>query len=74
MKYNETDRPRLCMYCENASPLRSETEMLCRYRGVVSALHVCRKFMYDPLKRRPRIMPDLLIWNEISDTGEDTKK
>jgi len=58
----DDDRPSMCRYCENASPLHDEDEMLCRIRGVVSGDHVCRKFIYDPLKRRPmtrRKLPSL---------------
>jgi len=58
-KYTDDDRPSMCRYCENASPLHDDSEVLCRIRGVVSGDHVCRKFMYDPLKRRPRMLPDI---------------
>ncbi|MCQ2432171.1 MAG: hypothetical protein MJ175_06155 [Clostridia bacterium] len=43
----------ICAFCENASCLRNEDEMLCRFNGVVSADGTCRKFRYDLLKRKP---------------------
>jgi len=55
----ESDRPRMCRYCENASELRSEDEVLCKLHGIVDGGYRCRKFMYDPLKRRPRMLPDI---------------
>ncbi len=48
-----------CECCEHATALKSDrTKMVCDSFGVVSATHKCRKFIYDPLKRkafRPRI-------------------
>ena len=41
-----------CAYCENAALLHSEDYVLCEKKGVVAANFVCRKFSYDPLKRR----------------------
>jgi len=49
----------MCRYCENASELRSEDEVLCKLHGIVDGGYRCRKFMYDPLKRRPRMLPDI---------------
>ena len=58
-KPNDEDRPRVCAFCENAAPLRDGETMLCRRFGVVSGGHSCRKFLYDPLKRKPRMLPAL---------------
>lgn len=44
---------KVCAYCEYAQPLVDEDTVLCAKKGVVSAGHVCRRFKYDPLKRRP---------------------
>lgn len=48
-----------CELCQHATALKSDrTKMVCDKFGVVSATHTCRKFLYDPLKRkafRPRI-------------------
>ena len=53
MKKNVPETERLCRFCEWASALHGEDQMLCRKRGVVSPLYVCRAFRYDPLKRDP---------------------
>lgn len=48
-----------CECCEHATALKSDrTKMVCDSFGVVNATHKCRKFLYDPLKRkafRPKI-------------------
>ncbi len=58
MKKNTPDTERLCRYCELASPLHDEEQMLCRKRGIVSSGYVCRAFRYDPLKRDPGAPPE----------------
>ena len=61
-----------CACCENAEHLKtSPMKMLCKHHGVVASSHVCRKYVYDPLKRktfRPRISP-----LSQSDLSEDDK-
>ena len=50
---------RACGYCQYAGKVDGET-MICQKYGVVPALHHCRKFRYDPLKRvpsRPSVKP-----------------
>ena len=42
-----------CANCEHASLLHGDEYVLCEKKGVVRAAYVCRKFSYDPLKRRP---------------------
>ncbi len=55
----ENECTQCCECCEHATALKSDrTKMVCDRFGVVSATHKCRKFLYDPLKRkafRPRI-------------------
>lgn len=50
-----------CACCEHAEHLKTAPmSMICKHHGVVASSHVCRKFVYDPLKRktfRPRISP-----------------
>lgn len=43
-----------CKYCEHASPIVSDSKMVCPKYGVVSADYKCRRFVYDPLKRDPK--------------------
>ena len=44
---------RVCAYCEHATTLAGGEHVLCAKRGVVTGTHHCRKFVYDPLKRKP---------------------
>ncbi len=49
---------RVCAYCEHATTLAGGEHVLCAKRGVVTGTHHCRKFVYDPLKRKPaRVKP-----------------
>ena len=41
-----------CKYCIN-SRVCTDTEILCKYKGVVGVNDSCRKYKYDPLKREP---------------------
>ena len=42
-----------CAFCEHSALLHGDEYVLCEKKGVVRATYVCRKFSYDPLKRRP---------------------
>lgn len=52
-KAANTDIEKLCKFCERAQELAGGETMLCPRYGVVSAEHICRRFLYDPLKRCP---------------------
>ncbi len=70
---DEDDHPDCCAYCEHATILKGDRlHMVCDMKGVVSSSHVCRKFLYDPLKRnasRPLINP---LSDSLGDlSGED---
>lgn len=58
-KRKELDYAKICLFCENATILKSDTNLLCKYKGIVSEDYVCRKFVYDPLKREPKSAPKL---------------
>lgn len=45
---------KFCKYCELATPIVSDSKMVCPKYGVVSADYHCRRFVYDPLKRDPK--------------------
>lgn len=53
MAKNKPEIEKYCIYCEHSVILHDEDFVLCRKHGVVSSLHKCRKFAYDPLKRKP---------------------
>lgn len=42
-----------CSYCKFGSPAADERTILCPKNGVVAPYYACRKYRYDPLKRRP---------------------
>ncbi len=59
---------KICEYCRFAGPIAGTGDMLCDKKGVVPKEYTCRRFLYDPLKRVPRRMPELPI---PEDLGED---
>ena len=49
MKIKTKDKiEKFCKYCEHASPIVSDSKMVCPKYGVVSADYKCRRFVYDP--------------------------
>lgn len=53
---NKENIESFCKYCENATPLATGNKLVCSKYGVVSEDYKCRKFIYDPLKRAPKIL------------------
>lgn len=51
MEQDKTEK--LCIYCENATPMFDGENVLCVHCGIVPCDSHCRKFSYDPLKRVP---------------------
>ena len=45
---------RFCRFCQHSSELSDGDTMLCGKKGIVSADFICKKFVYDPLKREPK--------------------
>lgn len=52
-----------CEYCTFGHKNALGT-ILCKYRGVVEPYFYCKKYEYAPLKRIPRVMPDLPEFDE----------
>ena len=50
---------KVCIYCENATVIADDENVLCSLRGIVNKEFCCKKFAYDPLKRVPRPMPPM---------------
>jgi len=44
--------PKSCEYCSWGTVI-GEHQILCTKRGVVAMTYACRKFSYDPCKRKP---------------------
>lgn len=61
--YNNKISP-ACEYC-NFGRLSADLEsVLCSKNGVMSPSSSCRKFKYDPLKRRPKRAPKLMEFSK----------
>lgn len=58
-EFGDSDLPRICRFCEYATLISDEENVLCSKHGIVSVEYRCRKFSYDPLKRAPKIPPVL---------------
>ncbi|MBQ2676261.1 MAG: hypothetical protein IJN31_08535 [Peptococcaceae bacterium] len=49
-----------CGYCAHGVLAEDRVSVLCRKKGIVSCDYKCRRFKYDPLKRIPKIAPELM--------------
>ena len=56
-KNNQFEIERCCARCEHATLLNQLDAILCNRKGIVCDTHVCRHFIYDPLKRTPKRLP-----------------
>ena len=56
---NENDYRKVCLLCENATVINGNSDVLCRFHGVVKEDFCCRRYIYDPLKRNPTSKPKL---------------
>lgn len=63
-KQEKPECPRVCAFCEHATSLQTDGQMLCARRGIVEGGYVCRRFRYDPLKRNPRPSAPLLSFSD----------
>ena len=59
-KKRDIDYVKTCALCENASVLKGGNGILCKQKGIVSEDYSCRKFVYDPLKRTPKLPPRII--------------
>lgn len=50
---NTKSFPPACAYCVHGRLAPEETNVLCKHKGVMAASSSCRKYAYDPLKRKP---------------------
>lgn len=57
MKMCKKDIDKYCAYCENSSSEIDAQNVICRRKGAVSKTSTCRKFQYDPTKRKPPMKP-----------------
>lgn len=57
-----------CEYCQTGIASPGSDEILCRRMGVMQADSCCKKFRYDPLKRKPKVV------SAVTDYSEDDFK
>lgn len=48
-----------CAYCQLGRPAPDQVMILCPKNGPVAPHFQCKKFIYDPLKREPKRLPEL---------------
>ncbi|MBO5039821.1 MAG: hypothetical protein J6D09_01850 [Clostridia bacterium] len=58
-KNDNLEISKICTYCENATIIADDENVLCSLHGIVNKEYCCKKFIYDPLKRVPRQMPPM---------------
>lgn len=51
-----------CSYCEK-SDINSNGDVFCKIYRHFKPIGKCRKFRYDPLKRKPTVSPKLLKYD-----------
>ena len=51
---NDRDDAPQCGWCEHGRLLDGDDEVLCPRHGVMALDDSCRKYKYDPLKRKPK--------------------
>lgn len=56
--FNKKIEP-MCEYCTHADRSVDAVTVLCSKKGRVDLSSHCKKFSYDPLKRKPKIFPVL---------------
>ncbi|MEG0179435.1 MAG: hypothetical protein RR573_03615 [Oscillospiraceae bacterium] len=52
-----------CEYCEYGKRGKEQKMIYCKKKGVVSPYYKCKSFVYSPLKRVPKRVPDLPSFN-----------
>ncbi len=52
-KFFNSSLPHHCEYCTEARPISGGQEYFCMKNGIVDPFDSCKKYRYDPLKRRP---------------------
>ena len=54
-----SERRKSCEFCENATVISDEDNILCGKYGIVKKEFCCKKYTYDPLKRVPKPLPPM---------------
>lgn len=57
--YNAASIEPACMYCLKGHTTADEKTVLCLHKGVMGLSGNCKHFTYNPLKREPKVAPDI---------------
>ena len=49
----QEEYPKACRYCEHGRISSDGKSVLCPKKGILLPDDVCRRYIYDPLKRKP---------------------
>lgn len=52
-KLCRNDEEKLCVYCTFSIESAESDSVLCKKRGMVAKTHCCKKYKYNPTKRKP---------------------
>lgn len=63
-KLFKTDIEPSCSYCEFGTLSQDKAAILCSKCGIVTPDYSCRKFVYDPLCRAPKMRPPLMQFDK----------
>lgn len=51
-----------CAICAHGTKAADSDLILCEKKGILQPDFKCRKFKYDPLRRQPKMMPELPVF------------
>ncbi len=57
MNQNRDSGDNICVYCKHGTPLCDGDAVLCKRRGLMKPTATCRRFAFDPLKRKIKPLP-----------------
>lgn len=53
-EYLSDDYPKKCECCEKLKSAEGAKPLVCRYKGEVESDGFCRRFVFDPLRKKPQ--------------------
>ena len=66
MKLKSEKAEKICKYCERSTQIPLSGDMICSKKGIVEPEFKCRKFIYDPFKRVPKIQKPVEEFEYVS--------
>ena len=53
-----------CGYCLHGTRTQDKEAILCQKKGIVTEDFRCRKFIYDPISRQPKVQPKMIKYDK----------